>query len=40
MSNYDWNKTFKNLSVDEKVEFLNKTLLIIFGNYILIKKIL
>ena len=34
ISNFDWNKAFQNLSVDEKVEFLNKTLLNIFGNYI------
>ena len=25
ISNFDWKKTFKNLSVDEKVDFLNKT---------------
>ena len=30
---------FENLSVDEKVDFLNKTLLIIFRNYIPNKKI-
>ena len=32
--NFDWNKTFENLSVDEKVDFLNKNLLNIFRNYI------
>ena len=37
--NFDWNKTFENLSVDEKVDFLNKTLLNIFRNYIPNKKI-
>ena len=25
ISNFDWKKTFENLSVDEKVDFLNKT---------------
>ena len=30
ISNFDWNKAFKNLSVDEKVDFLNKTLSNIF----------
>ena len=25
ISNFDWNKVFQNLSVDEKVKFLNKT---------------
>ena len=25
ISNFDWNKAFENLSVDEKVDFLNKT---------------
>ena len=39
MSYFDWNKAFKNLSVDEKVDFLNKTLLNIFRNYIPNKKI-
>ena len=39
MSNFDWNKAFENLSVDEKVNFLNKTLLNIFRNYIPNKKI-
>ena len=38
ISNFDWNKVFGNLSVDEKVEFLNKTLLNIFRHYILNKK--
>ena len=36
--NFDWNKAFENLSVDEKVDFLNKTLLNIFRNYIPNKK--
>ena len=36
---FDWNKAFENLSVDEKVDFLNKTLLSIFINYIPNKKI-
>ena len=39
ISNFDWNKAFENLSVDEKVDFLNKTLLNIFRNYIPSKKI-
>ena len=39
LSNSDWNKAFENLSVDEKVDFLNKTLLNIFRNYIPNKKI-
>ena len=39
ISSFDWNKAFENLSVDEKVDFLNKTLLNIFRNYILNKKI-
>ena len=39
ISNFDWNKAFENLSVDEKVDFLNKTLLYIFRNYIRNKKI-
>ena len=34
ISNFDWNKAFENLSVVEKVDFLNKTLLNIFRNYI------
>ena len=38
ISNFDWNKAFENLSVDEKVYFLNKTLLNIFRNYISNKK--
>ena len=38
ISNFDWNKAFENLSVDEKVDFLNKTLLNIFRNYIPNKK--
>ena len=39
ISNFDWNKAFENLSVDEKVDFLNKTLLNIYRNYIPNKKI-
>ena len=39
ISNFDWNKAFETLSVDEKVDFLNKTLLNIFRNYIPNKKI-
>ena len=39
ISNFDWNKAFENLSVYEKVDFLNKTLLNIFRNYIPNKKI-
>ena len=38
ISNFDWNKGFENLSLDEKVDFLNKTLLNIFRNYIPNKK--
>ena len=37
--NFDWNKAFENPSVYEKVEFLNKTLLNIFRNYIPNKKL-
>ena len=36
--NFDWNKAFENLSTDEKVNFLNKTLLNIFRNHIPNKK--
>ena len=32
ISNFDWNKAFKNLSVNEKVVFLNKILSNIFRN--------
>ena len=39
ISNFDWNKAFENLSVDEKVDFLHKTLLNIFRNSIPNKKI-
>ena len=38
VSNFNWNRAFKNLSVDEKVELLNETLNI-FRNYIPNKKI-
>ena len=34
ISNFDLNKAFENLSIDEKVELLNKTLLNIFRNKI------
>ena len=39
VSNFNWNRAFENLSVDEKVELLNETLLNIFWNYIPNKKI-
>ena len=39
ITNFDWNNAFKSLSVDQKVELLNETLLNIFRNYILNKKI-
>ena len=38
-SNFDWNKAFKNLSVEEKADLLSKTLLNTFRNYIPNKKI-
>ena len=38
ISNFDWNKAFEILPVDEKVDVLNKTLLNIFRNYISNKK--
>ena len=38
VSNFDWNKAFDNLSINEKVELLNETLLNIFRNYISNKK--
>ena len=38
VSNFNWKKAFENLSVDEKVELLNETLLNIFRSYILKKK--
>ena len=38
MSKFDWNKAFENLSLGENIEFLNKTLLNIFRNYIPNKK--
>ena len=37
--NFNWTKAFQNLSVDEKVELLNETLLNIYQNYIPNKKI-
>ena len=37
--NFTWNGVFENVSVDEKVELLNETLLNIFRNYIPNKKI-
>ena len=39
VSNFNWSRAFENLSVDEKVELLNKTLVNIFWNYIPNKKI-
>ena len=39
VSNFNWNRAFENLSVDEKVELLNETLLNIFRNCIPNKKI-
>ena len=39
ISNFNWDNVFKDLSVDEKVVLLNETLLNIFRNYILNKKI-
>ena len=37
--NFNWSKAFENLSIDERVDHLNETLLNIFGNYIVNKKI-
>ena len=37
-SNFNWNKSFKNISTDEKVELLSKTFENIFRNYIPNKK--
>ena len=34
ISNFNWNKAFENLAVDEKVALLNQTLLNIFRNFI------
>ena len=39
VANLNWKRAFENLSVDEKVELLNETLLNIFRNYIPNKKI-
>ena len=39
ITNFNWNKAFENLTVDEKVYFLIKTLLNTFRNYIQNKKI-
>ena len=39
ISHFNWTKAFKNLSVDEKVELLNETLLNSYQNYIPNKKI-
>ena len=36
---FDWVKTFGNLSVDGKVDFVNETLMNIFRNYIPNKKV-
>ena len=38
ISNFNWNRAFENLSVDEKVERLNETLLNTFWNHITNKK--
>ena len=39
ISNFNWNKAFENLVIDEKVALLNQTLLNIFRNYTPNKKI-
>ena len=39
ISSFNWNKAFENLLIDAKVELLNETLLTIFRNYILNRKI-
>ena len=39
MFNFNWTKAFENLSVDEKVQLLNETLLNIYRNFIPNKKI-
>ena len=39
ISNFNWNKAFENLAIDEKVALLNQTLLNIFRNYTPNKKI-
>ena len=39
ISNFDWKNVFKSLSVNQKVETLNETLLNVFRNYIPNKKI-
>ena len=39
ISNFDWNKEFENLSLGDRVEFLSKSLLNIFRNYIPNKKV-
>ena len=39
VANFNWKRAFENLSVDEKVELLNETLLNINRNYIPNKKI-
>ena len=39
VANFNWKRAFENLSVDEKVELLNETLLNIFRNYVPNKKI-
>ena len=38
ISSFNWNKAFKNHSIDAKVELLNETLLNIYRNYIPNKK--
>ena len=39
IKNFSWGKTLESLSIDSKVDLLNKTLLNIFWNYIPNKKI-
>ena len=38
VSNFNWNKAFENLAIDEKVALLNQTLLSIFRDYILTRQ--
>ena len=39
IQNFDWERVFRKLSVDRKVDLLNETLLNMFRNYIPNKKI-
>ena len=39
ISNFNWNKAFENLAINEKVALLNQTILNIFRNYIPNRKI-